>query len=276
MKLIRLSLFQSVAASVALIVLPMSASAQGVDCAAVGERVAAAVEANPGQVLIVVEDALVAYENCACEIVGAAIRNSDGSAETVKQIVLVAVQNAQTQAPAIAECAVGAAPQHADAVRIAFAEAFNGKEAPVIAEATAATESVDTTQAVASETRTPIETTTEAPVQEWGGDEVVADTTVGGKAPIYGDPGYSPDPYSGKEPVYAPKAPIPAPVEEYFTPAPITIGNAFLIPPVSAGPIIIDEPEVIIEEVEVIRERTRTRFVPRTVIRTVPVSPTSP
>ena len=261
--------------------------AQGIDCAAVGERVATAVKANPDQVLTVVEDALVAYEECACEVVSAAIKNSNGSAATVKQIVLVAVQNAQTQAPAIAECAVGAAPQHAESVRVAFAEAFNGKEAPAVKAAVAEAKSTETKSSpeVATTERAPVTTASErAATQEWSGKEATSDT-LGGKEVVYGDPGYSDD-YSSKAPVY--DQPVLASADSdsgYFGAVPLTLGNAFLIPPVSASPIIQDkEIEVVIKEVEVVRTRTvsrpvtqvQTRFVPRTVIRTVPVSPTAP
>ena len=265
--------------------------AQGIDCAAVGERVATAVKANPDQVLTVVEDALVAYEDCACEVVSAAIKNSNGSADTVKQIVLVAVQNAQTQAPAIAECAVAAAPQHAESVRVAFAEAFNGKEAPAVKAAVAEAEATETK---AAETKaSPEAATTErasvasaserAAAQEWTDSEVTTDT-LGGKEVVYGDPGYSTDDYSSKAPVYDQPA-LASSDSGYFGAAPLTLGNAFLIPPVSASPIIQDK-EVVIKEV--VRTKTvrrtvtrpvtqvQTRFVPRTVIRRVPVSPTAP
>jgi len=263
--------------------------AQGIDCAAVGERVATAVKANPDQVLTVVEDALVAYEECACEVVSAAIKNSNGSAATVKQIVLVAVQNAQTQAPAIAECAVGAAPQHAESVRLAFAEAFNGIEAPAVK---AAVVEAETTEQPGEQPMSPEAATTEravvataadrAAAQEWSGKEVVTDT-LSGKEVVYGDPGYSDD-YSGKAPVYD-QPTLASSDSGYFGAAPLTLGNAFLIPPVSASPIIQDK-EIVIKEVIKTKTVTRTvsrpvtqvqtRFVPRTVIRTVPVSPTAP
>ncbi len=261
--------------------------AQGIDCAAVGERVATAVKANPDQVLTVVEDALVAYEECACEVVSSAIKNSNGSAATVKQIVLVAVQNAQTQAPAIAECAVAAAPQHAESVRVAFAEAFNGKEAPAVEAAVAEAETPERTASpeAATTERTAVATAPErAAAQEWNGKEVTTDT-LGGKEVVYGDPGYSDD-YSSKAPVYDQPA-LASADSGYFGAAPLTLGNAFLIPPVSASPIIQDK-EIVIKEV--IRTKTvnrtvnrsvpvirvQTRFVPRTVIREVPVSPTAP
>ena len=287
-------LFQGAAACVAAFLTILPATAQNVDCAAVAERVATAVKANPAEVLTIVEDAMVAYEQCACEVVSAAIQNSGGTAETVKQIVLVAVQNAETQAPAIAECAVGAAPEHAEAVRLAFAEAFNGKRAPVAATASgaAATTAKPTPAAAAAAERTQVPTSTageapvhEAPVQVWSGKDVVVDTT-GSNAPVYGDPSYD---NSGKAPVYAPgHAPAPAASGEYFGAAPLTMSNAFLIPPVSASAVIIDDDDddddeevrVIIKERTVTKTNTRTntviRTVPRTIIRTVPVSPTSP
>ena len=277
---LKFSLLQSAVASVAVGLTILPATAQNVDCAAVAERVATAVKANPDDVLTIVEDAMVAYEQCACEVVSAAIQNSGGSAETVKQIVLVAVQNAETQAPAIAECAVGAAPEHAEAVRLAFAEAFNGKEAPVAQAASGA--AATTTKKAAPEptpspgerSEIPTSTPTEVPVQEWSGKDVVVDTT-GSKAPVYGDPSYD---VGAKAPVYTP---TDAPSQEYFGAAPLTMSNAFLIPPVSASAVIIDDDDeeevrVVIKERTVTRNRTVIRTVPRPVIRTVPVSPTSP
>lgn len=278
MKSICLSILLGAVALAGVILLAQPLQAQGIDCAAVGERVSTAVKANPDQVLTVVEDALVAYAECACEVVTAAINSSNGTADTVKQIVLVAVQSAQTEAPAIAECAVAAAPEHAEAVRLAFAEAFNGKEAPAVSAAAATVDPRPVTPEAATTTSTetatttyrePVVTASEDAATEWtSGKDVVVDT-LGGKDVVYGDPGYSDD-YSSKAPVYDPP---PAPAA--FGAAPLTLSSAFLIPPVSASPIIVDEPEVIIKEVIRYKTRVRTKFVPRTVIRTVPVSPTS-
>lgn len=269
----KFTLVQSAAACVAAILTILPATAQNVDCAAVAERVATAVKANPNEVLTIVEDAMVAYEQCACEVVSAAIQNSGGSAETVKQIVLVAVQIAETQAPAIAECAVGAAPEHAEAVRLAFAEAFNGEEAPVATAASGAAATITKKATTAPAERTEIPTTTtapsEAPVQEWSGEDVVVDTT-GSKAPVYGDPSYDD---GGKAPIYTPTE-APA---EYFGAAPLVMSDVFLIPPVSASAFIIDEEvRVIYRDRKVTKTKTVIRTVPRTVIRIVPVSPTSP
>jgi hypothetical protein len=262
----KFSLIQSATACVVAFLTIFPATAQNVDCAAVAERVATAVKANPDEVLTIVEDAMVAYEQCACEVVSAAIKNSGGGADMVKQIVLVAVQHAETQAPAIAECAVGAAPEHAEAVRLAFAEAFNGKEAPAVATATgpAATTMKKVASAPAERTEVPTSAVGEAPVQEWSGKDVVVDTT-GSKAPVYGDPSYDD---AGKAPVYAPA--------EYFGAAPLAMSNAFLIPPVSASAVIIDDDNKEVRVVFKERTVTKTNFRTNTVIRTVPVSPTAP
>jgi hypothetical protein len=280
-------LFQKTFGCVAAFLILLSAQAQNIDCAAVGQRVAAAVKANPSDVLTIVEDAMVAYEQCACEVVTAAIEHSNASADTVKQIVLVAVRNAETQAPAIAECAVGAAPEHADAVRLAFSEAFNGKEAPVAAAASGAAATTTQRREIVTEPSYQVSSDeTAAPVQEWSGKDVVVDTTASNAA-VYGDPSYDEGIVDyGKAPIYIPeKNPVPAVATEYFGAAPLTLGNAFLIPPVSASAIIInddDDEEVreVIKEHTVTRTRTRTntvtRFVPRVVTKIVPVSPTSP
>lgn len=96
-----------------------------IDCGPVIENFRQNVESAPSHVLTLLEDALIANGgHCVPAFVQTAIEASGADSETVKKIVFVAVSNAQSQAPQIAESAVSAAPKHADAVREAFAEAF--------------------------------------------------------------------------------------------------------------------------------------------------------
>lgn len=74
-------------------------------CAAVFEEVRAAVESEPAKILVIIEDAMVAHETCACEIVKAAILASNADPELKRQIVLTATHIAPKLGPLIAACA---------------------------------------------------------------------------------------------------------------------------------------------------------------------------
>jgi hypothetical protein len=74
-------------------------------CDKLFEQVRAAVEKEPQKILIIVEDAMVANEACACEIVKGAILGSHASPELRRQIVLAATHVAPNMGPVIAECA---------------------------------------------------------------------------------------------------------------------------------------------------------------------------
>ncbi len=97
-----------------------------IDCRPVIEQFRQNVESAPTHVLTLLEDVLIANGgHCVPQFVQTAIEASDADAKTVKKIVFVAITNAQSQAPQIAEAAVSASPKYADAVREAFAEAFD-------------------------------------------------------------------------------------------------------------------------------------------------------
>lgn len=92
--------------TVAITVLPPSSRAGDITrCDKVFEEVRAAVGMDPPKVLVIVEDAMVANETCACEIVKAAILGSKADRDLTKQIVLTATHIAPKMAPLIAECA---------------------------------------------------------------------------------------------------------------------------------------------------------------------------
>lgn len=119
-------LLRGVAISLVLAVLAKRAYAEQVDCDGVGERVRAAVEENVERVLVVVEDAIVANEICVCEIVQGAILGSEGATDSVRAIVFIAVTTAPGMAATIAECAIAAAPDRAEEIRLALEAALVG------------------------------------------------------------------------------------------------------------------------------------------------------
>ncbi|MDB6073327.1 MAG: hypothetical protein JWO89_967 [Verrucomicrobiaceae bacterium] len=73
-------------------------------CDTIARDVEASVTKEPTKVLMIVEDALVINESCACEIVKTAIRASHADAGMVKQIVQTALAVAPKMAPIIMEC----------------------------------------------------------------------------------------------------------------------------------------------------------------------------
>ncbi len=92
------------------------------DCAGAVTQMLQAVEGAPDQLEQLFGRAVVKSKDCVCELLTAAIKTSDGSASSVKPLVVIALENAGEQASAIAECAVLAAPAQLEAIREAFAE----------------------------------------------------------------------------------------------------------------------------------------------------------
>lgn len=93
---------------VTALMIPLSSHAgtgAATHCDKVFQEVRASVEKEPQKVLAIVEDAMVANETCACEIVKAAIVGSKAGPELKKQIVLAATHVAPNMAPMIAQCA---------------------------------------------------------------------------------------------------------------------------------------------------------------------------
>ena len=82
-------------------------SASAADCVKIAAQVRAAVEQDPAKVLVIVEDAMVTNESCACEIVKAALHASNANTDLARQIVLTATNVAPNLATLIAECARG-------------------------------------------------------------------------------------------------------------------------------------------------------------------------
>ena len=72
---------------------------QAKDCESVGLKVRKAVEEDPAQVLLIVEDHIVTHEICACEIIGGAISGVAEDNQLVEEIVFTGVSAAQEWVP---------------------------------------------------------------------------------------------------------------------------------------------------------------------------------
>jgi hypothetical protein len=114
-----------------LIGAPLSAAT----CDKVAADVRAAIEANPSKVLIIVEDAMVTNEACACEIVKTALIASKANADLARQIVLTATNVSPNLTQLIAECARGvlAGDNTAGKTGKEVADVYAGKEVKNVA-----------------------------------------------------------------------------------------------------------------------------------------------
>jgi hypothetical protein len=100
---------------------------EGENCVAVAKRVAERIGEDSTRVLLTVEDAVIANEACACEIVKAAILASKADGELVRQIVFTAASAAPAQTALIAECALSVAPEAASEIRAALESLISSK-----------------------------------------------------------------------------------------------------------------------------------------------------
>ncbi|MBV6501598.1 MAG: hypothetical protein CJBNEKGG_04113 [Prosthecobacter sp.] len=94
--------------------LPLSGLAG--ECDDITRDVAAAVSKEPGKVLMIIEDALVINESCACEIIKAAITAANADATLVGQIVQTGISVAPKMAGVITDCAAEISPSAAASV----------------------------------------------------------------------------------------------------------------------------------------------------------------
>ncbi len=85
-------------------------------CDDITRDVAAAVSKEPGKVLMIIEDALVINESCACEIIKAAITAANADATLVSQIVQTGISVAPKMAGVITDCAAAISPSAAASV----------------------------------------------------------------------------------------------------------------------------------------------------------------
>lgn len=96
-------------------------------CDDIASDVRNAVAKDPAKVLMIVEDALVINESCACEIVKAAITAAKADKVTVQQIVQTALAVAPRMSAVITECAAAVAPDAGDAIATASTRKAEGK-----------------------------------------------------------------------------------------------------------------------------------------------------
>lgn len=104
-----------------------SAVGQAGDCFEVARQIARTVAAQPERVLLAVEDAVVANEGCACEIVKAAIQAAQASVKLTGQIVFTAVTASPKEAAAVADCATAVHPEAAEEVKRALRKAIGSE-----------------------------------------------------------------------------------------------------------------------------------------------------
>ena len=114
--------------SSAFVAIAMTSGAYAADCESIGDKVRKAIKDKPDAVLVVVDKMISKNESCACEIVKAAIEESNASEEDVKQIVMTAVNAAQGMVGTIAECALAAAPEAAAEIKAGLNEVMEGVE----------------------------------------------------------------------------------------------------------------------------------------------------
>lgn len=79
-------------------------------CDTISKDVTAAIHKDPSKLLMVVEDALVINESCACEIIQAAIIASHADPATVNQIVQTGISVAPRMSGVITDCAAAVSP----------------------------------------------------------------------------------------------------------------------------------------------------------------------
>jgi hypothetical protein len=100
-------------------------------CDQIAQDVRQAITSDPAKTLMIVEDALVINESCACEIVRAAIEASKADAALKQEIVQTALAVAPKMAPVITECAgieAAAAPAVPTAVTEVTDSGKSGKD----------------------------------------------------------------------------------------------------------------------------------------------------
>lgn len=95
---------------IGLVLSPLANAATAPNCSQIAGDVKVAVAKDPSKVLMIVEDALVINESCACEIVRAAIVASAADAATIQQIVQTSIAVAPKYSAMITECASSTGP----------------------------------------------------------------------------------------------------------------------------------------------------------------------
>jgi len=109
-----------IAAILGLAATPLSA--EPADCLQVALTVKQEIKAAPAKFLEIVEKQVAANEDCACEIVKAAIQATDADEESVARIVEVAATTAPEKMRLIAQCAMAVAPDALAGVQAVLAK----------------------------------------------------------------------------------------------------------------------------------------------------------
>jgi len=108
------------------------------DCAPVLEKMRADIAADPGRLILAVEDALTTNEACACPIIRTAVNLAGRDTTLTPQIVVAGVRLAPSAAARITECALMEAPDSSAAVRAALAKELGEGAVPWLAPAAVA------------------------------------------------------------------------------------------------------------------------------------------
>jgi hypothetical protein len=95
-----------------------------VKCTEVIAKLESEIAKDPSRVLLAMEDALLANDSCACEIIKATITVSRADAKLVGEIVAAAINATPTVASTIGECALAAAPQASSEIKTALQNAL--------------------------------------------------------------------------------------------------------------------------------------------------------
>jgi hypothetical protein len=94
------------------------AKSQTISCDGIAGDVSTAVQKDPSKVLMIVEDALVINDTCACEIIKAAIAASAADAALINQIVQTGISVAPKMSGVIMDCANGMSPNAVSAAQV--------------------------------------------------------------------------------------------------------------------------------------------------------------
>ena len=123
---------RSTASLTAVIALAITVRAGDVTrCDKIFDEVRLAVMAEPAKVLVIVEDAMVANEPCACEIVKGAIVGSKADADLARQIALTAIHISPRMAAVVQDCASALVPVSVPVPDVPISGAADGKGAAV-------------------------------------------------------------------------------------------------------------------------------------------------
>lgn len=102
----------------------VSAADTKVKCTEVIAKLEAEIAKEPSRVLLSVEDALLANDTCACDVIKTAITISKADAKLVGEIVSAAINAVPSVASTVGECALRAAPTAGNEIKQAMQDAL--------------------------------------------------------------------------------------------------------------------------------------------------------